>query len=433
MRKYLIYPLGLLVLNLIFGLAVALRITASGISLDENNTLAFGVQAVTGPYQHDSSQPVEEAWKLLQQEHTASSIYQDLLIREHLKFQYPPTILLLPQALDRRGADYYGFFTSATLVFLGVTILGISGIVLHWYGRIVPRRLSAIEIIVLCSAFVALTLTFYPIAVASTLGQIQVWLDALFALSLWFYLRGQDAPAGVMLGLMASLKPQYGLFLLWGIIRGNRSLVIAMLVSVAAGLVVGLMQFGPTPYLDYLKWLSFLSRRGESYYPNQSINGLLGRILSVHNPEYNDLVWSESYPPYNAGIYYSTLLSGILVMTLSLLKGKNRQDYGRYSDYCIMALGITIASPIAWEHHYGILLAIFAFLLPAVWFNSASSRTLRVLLIAGYLVSGNLIYAANALAPTYLNFVQSYLWFAAVGVFAMLLKIRHSSLEGASP
>jgi hypothetical protein len=89
-------------------------------------------------------------------------------------------------------------------------------------------------------------------------------------------------------------------------------------------------------------------------------------------------------------------------------------------DFCTMALSVTIASPIAWEHHYGILLPIFALLLAASIGNG-----LRLLLLAvSYVLISNLFFTANLLAATALNFAQSYLFFAALIVLALLHAAR---------
>lgn len=82
------------------------------------------------------------------------------------------------------------------------------------------------------------------------------------------YITGYETIAGILLGIMASLKPQYALFILWGLFRGNKRLVIAMIVTGALGLLLGIREFGFAMYLDYLRGLSFLTQHGDSYYSN---------------------------------------------------------------------------------------------------------------------------------------------------------------------
>ena len=94
-----------------------------------------------------------------------------------------------------------------------------------------------------------------------------------------------------------------------------------------------------------------------------------------------------------------------------------------------------MASPIGWEHHYGILLPIFAFLWPLLWFEGTFSvnRYSRLMAISCYLLSSNFVSIANISAPTFMNFLQSYLLFAALGVFVVLLNVRQRRHEGSVP
>jgi hypothetical protein len=94
-----------------------------------------------------------------------------------------------------------------------------------------------------------------------------------------------------------------------------------------------------------------------------------------------------------------------------------------------MGLGSTMASPIAWEHHYGILLPILALLGPLFWFGKTKFNTpfYRALFIVLYLISGNLFWFLREWAYTYWNFVQSLLLFTAGGIFLLMLKIRYSN------
>ena len=34
-------------------------------------------------------------------------------------------------------------------------------------------------------------------------------------------------------------------------------------------------------HIDYLRVLSYMAERGEAYFPNQSVNGLLNRLMSI--------------------------------------------------------------------------------------------------------------------------------------------------------
>jgi hypothetical protein len=86
----------------------------------------------------------------------------------------------------------------------------------------------------------------------------------------------------------------------------------------------------------------------------------------------------------------------------------------------LMILSLTVASPVAWDHHYGVLLPIFALLL------SANGRLLTageawVLLIAFLLAAQPLSFTRYS-AHTPLNVVQSTLFGAAVLTLLLLAR-----------
>jgi hypothetical protein len=115
-------------------------------------------------------------------------------------------------------------------------------------------------------------------------------------------------------------------------------------------------------------------------------------------------------------VYYGTLATSILILGAALLRRRRANDPGRVLDFCTMVLSLTIASPIAWEHHYGVLLPIMAVLFATVLGN----RTRTAGLALCYVLAANLFIAANALAPSVLNAAQSCLFAAALGVLALL-------------
>jgi hypothetical protein len=81
-----------------------------------------------------------------------------------------------------------------------------------------------------------------------------------------------------------------------------------------------------------------------------------------------------------------------------------------------------MASPIAWEHHYAVLAPIDALLAPHVL--RTGDRRMLALLGLSYLLSANFLAVAQRLAETAWNPLQSYLYFAALITFGLLLATR---------
>jgi hypothetical protein len=274
---------------------------------------------------------------------------------------------------------------------------------------------------VLCAVISAgFTLTFYPVMKACTLGQIQVWLNSIFAVALLAWMLGRKAISGVLIGLICLLKPHFGIFLIWALVRREWPFIIAFGATVGVGLAASVFTFGWANHFDYLRVLSYLGERGEAYYPNQSVNGLLNRLMSVGDPQhYNNLKFEiEKFAPFNRWVYGATVVSSSAILLAAIAWRDRAED--RVADFCRMAASLTIASPIAWEHHYGIFLPIYAVMLPMV----IHDRGRIFWLIVSYILVSNFFPITNLLASTYWNLAQSYLFFGAIILLVLLYTQR---------
>jgi hypothetical protein len=377
----------------------------------------------------DSWRPMKLAYDHWVESQGQSLLYSDLLLTSKVKFQYPPTALLLTEFIETNDISLLGFTTATTFVFLLIMAASVIGLTFYSYKEYKAPQLSILEKIGVGVLLIFLLFTFYPAMKAGSLGQIQVWLNAIFALAILCFMAGYEIAAGILLGLMASIKPQYALFIIWGALRGNKRLAIAMILTGAIGVILGMREFGFVMYVDYLRGLSFLAQHGESFYSNQSFNGLIGRLYSLRSPEvFNNLTWRGYYfPPFSKAIYALTLTSTIAILAIALIKTKSQSRESQIADFLLMGLGATMASPIAWEHHYGILFSIFVCLWLILWFGNSSLKSIwvKIAFVFCYLVAANVIPFTKFLANSYLNVLQSYLFLAACGVFILLLLIKH--------
>jgi len=382
--------------------------------------LTHSVRVVSGGEMEDDSWYVMgQALDYLQSPAAASvPVYSRLFFEQHQKFQYPVTSLLPFAALQPH-------VRLVSTCFLALTVIAV------W--RLVERRLrlpgapafggTPLARLALTAAF---ALTFYPLVKAFTLGQIQVWLTGLFSAALLAWAAGYGAVAGGLLGLVALVKPHYALFLLWSAARREWRFTITCLAVIVTGLAGSLAVFGWSQHLDYVPVLSFLSQHGESFYPNQSLNGLLNRLAGIGHPELFDNAHSDLFlPPYTPWVYAGTVVSSAVMIALALWPTARRGESARTVDFCLMGLTCTVASPIAWEHHYGILFPIFA-----VLYTTASLRGAHVIwLTTAYVLASNLFLITNLLASSAWNVVQSYLFAAGLIVLGLL----HRRARAAAP
>jgi hypothetical protein len=232
---------------------------------------------------------------------------------------------------------------------------------------------------------------FMPITLAFSLGQAQIFLDLFFTLLVLFWIERRERSSGVMMALLAMVKPQFGLLLLWAALRRRWNALASAAVTLAVGGSVSLAVFGVRNNLDYLGVLAGLSRKAQSHYANQSIFGLLNRaIFNGENLPYHPYV----YPPFVPWIYAVTLAT-TAVLVLLVLGYRWRERAGGMADLAAIGVVSVIATPMAWA-------------LALAW-----------VLIADFLSPLNFL-AAIPVA----NVLQSYMYFGALLLLGLLLKSR---------
>jgi hypothetical protein len=274
-----------------------------------------------------------------------------------------------------------------------------------------------------------LTVTFFPILFAFGVGQIQPWIDFLFAAMVWLSMKRQPAAAGLMAGLICLMKPQLALLAVWAGLRQQWRFAGALVAVAGVGALAALALYGVYQNFSYASTLSDLSRHGETYYTNQSVNGLVNRLL--YNGDSVGVGAPGLLPPFRWPVYLSTLLSSALILGFAMLWRRSEYVEAPTLDLMIAGLSITMASPIAWNHHYGILVPIFAALLPAMirWpvFGGASVAYVGM----AYVLSSQHLQFARYFAHTPLSVVQSYVFIAAVAVLLALYLVRHAAASDA--
>jgi len=227
--------------------------------------------------------------------------------------------------------------------------------------------------------------------------------------------------AGMLIGAICLLKPQFGLFAVWAILRRQWPFLVGWCVVVVPGVVASIALFGFANNLDYISVLRFLSDRGEVFFYNHSVNGLLNRMLQLED----SLQIPPAFPPHNVIVYFGTLLTSLSLILAALFLRGRQSDKGGLFDFLTAAATFTIASPVSWNHHYGVMLPILTALLFAL-IERPEWRTNRgawVGLAVTYVFSTNQIDAANLAADTWFNFIQSYLLFAGLATLWLLYRI----------
>ena len=407
--------LALFVLVSALGVNALLAAAGQRTTLDDTALFLRGIAGV------DSWGPMAQAYALATNE-PAQPIYQRLFYEHHIKFIYPPTALLLIRALDL-GVERSSWGAALNVLsWLCVALaIGFSAALLDRALRSASPPASRAERAARIALVVAFGVCFYPLVKAYTLGQMQVVVNACFAAFLWCWLTGRHVAAGVLVAAMAAVKPQYGLLALWGLVRGEWRFTAAAAAAGLALLALSVARFGLADHVDYLRVLAHVGRHGEAYWPNQSANGFLQRLLG--NGE--SAAWSPTvYPPFHPVVYAGTLATSVALLVAGLFAPPRCEKRGDALDLAGFALALTLASPLAWEHHYGVLLPVLALLLAAslewrVW----GAATWPLLALCA-LIASNYWHVLGGLSGTVWNPLQSLLFVAALVLLALLIGMR---------
>ena len=389
-----------------------------------SNPIRVMVRVIVGPHASDSWGPMIQALAFAQ--HHGAGLYDEVFFRLHQKFQYPPTSLLGLEALQ-----HFVPVTSSTLnrlnaVIFAVNALGCALLLSQVVGRDSTRSQgSSARLPVLALSFV-LAYTFWPTLYGLYLGQIQIWIDALFTFAVLLWIKGHRLGSGILTGIACTIKPQLGLLVFWALLWGERDFLLGLAGSLAGIGLVSVLRYGLANHLNYLDVLSYISHHGESFHANQSVNGLMNRLLFLGN----NLDWDPAlFAPYNPVVYGTTLVSALVFTAFPFgIAIRARKSRACVMDLCIATLCFTLASPIAWEHHYGVTLPMYV-----IAFGLAVSRTFTVrrttllaaLSISFVLVGANL-QVLDIFSPGALNLLQTPMLLGALPLLFVLLTVASS-------
>lgn len=400
-----------------------LRSTATKAMLLLFCTLALAKRVGELPHASgDSWAPMQVAFDYLRGPHP-DRLFETIFFTNGIKFQYPPSSILYFEAL-RPLMDLSLFNLNA----LNLALLCANAALLMIIAqRLLHDRIpSGSGFALACTVFLV-TAFYTPIVFAYGNGQIQLFLDTLFSGACLLMLSGRGVGAGALLGIATAIKPQFGPLLLLGLLYRHWRFVLGFVVT---GGVIGLISitlYGVHNHIKYLDVLRLLSERGEAFHLNASINGIANRLLG--NGEAFHFVWTQGIahsviPPFHSTVFLVTRIAGVAFLALPFFLPVRCNDpvsvllHFSAANACFL-----LASPVAWNHHYGILLPIYLILLRTILDGPAGLR--RGLLLAA--ATGSLLLTGLGRFPTFegaqgwLTLLQAPGFFGLCLVFALLV------------
>ena len=254
-------------------------------------------------------------------------------------------------------------------------------------------------------------LFYYPSFTAYSLGQVTFFLF-LPLVAGWLALRnGQDFVAGAWIGLAASLKPFFGLFLLLFFAgRYWRAVAGFVLVGLVA-LMGGAWLAGVKSYFQYASILSDVTWLSASW--NGSIAGFLDRIARAAGDTSAlrvDWLWSSMK---------ITLVAAVLWISLGAVFKARRLGRALQSDilFGIAVPAMLLMSPLGWLYYYPFLFLTFYAIVVC---STRLEHAVRYKLLIGVAVA--LTAIPTPLLPGYtLSSPQEWFWDAGRYTYALLI------------
>ncbi len=354
--------------------------------------------------------------------HPEKNIYTEFYFNRGMKFQYPPTCVLFAEPFKKITArEFIKMANTASWISVFISIFFLADIFSLSLRRFAPAKSNlfggfpAKLLVAFCFAT-----GFYPLISSYGLGQIQTFIYLLFTCAVWLWLRGKGIFPGIFIGLSSLIKPQFSLYLLWGLVRKNFKFVISWAVPVTVLGGISILAYGWHHHTEYIQFLYFISKHGESYYQNQSLNGLLYRLFRIGPNIYPS---NHFYAPYNFWVHmgnYAALFLFVIPSLFFLRRGK--EFYDEILDFSIAGLSFTMASPIAWIHHYSIMLPLYALVLPMAL--ASGEKTYLWIFATSYFLCSNLLYVTNYFSESKANVIQSLTFLGAILFLALLYTLR---------
>lgn len=389
------------------GIAVAISLLLAIRYGRTADTATLGIlwHAIVSPAGTDSTLYMQMGETALRAGHR---IYPQLFFTNHEKFIYPPASLFLIEGLNLLGV--HGL--SAELVWKIILLLTWAGCVA--LGVVFYRRQRQQATVIELVSVAVLGILFLPFAEAFYRGQVQILLTFLWELSALLWMSRRSGSSGFVLALTCAFKPQLAIFLLWGILRREWRFAAVFAGTSGVVLAISVAHFGITNHLDYIPVLSYLSHHGESLWANQSMNGLLNRLLRNGDP----VSWSYTvYPPYRATVYILSSCFSVFLLIAGLLLPWVFGWAKTIADFLFFGCLAVLMSPISWEHHYGY------FFLPAVLLLAAADRLSRP---AWFALCVCILAMANRWPPLdhrqrgIVSLAGDYLFFAGILICCLL-------------
>lgn len=263
-------------------------------------------------------------------------------------------------------------FPKALSIWLGM-LLGV-GIILFFLAApaLDPSAISSpfrwSSLVLLCLVF----LLTYPVLANFQLGQIGT-VVALGLVWCWRQMRrGRAISAGLGLGVLMGVKPFLGLFFIGLLLIRQWRAAVACAAAGIGTVVIGILVFGPTASLEYLKTLQEVR-----WHTNNWNASLMNPIFQIFGP-------TRGVPMFDHPALGRLLGNGVALSAIGLWAvfiaqvARRRSDLDKADALFMTAPAVALlASPLGWMYYMPALL--IPFLVVLRWRPQVASYRLQVL------------------------------------------------------
>ena len=198
-------------------------------------------------------------------------------------------------------------------------------------------------------ALIAVAIAWAPMFATLLTGQVGPILLLPFTIAWYRARQGRHWEAGAWLGLCASVKPFFLLFLVYLALLGRFRAMLAAMLAIALMFLVGVIAFGIAPHFAWIEQLATVS--WAEHYLNASILGLIERSFSRAQ-------WPQTPTiehPWLVGALWLTIAVPVAAATLLRVRGLARDR-----QFLLIMSTALLVSPLGWIYYGWFLLPPFA-------------------------------------------------------------------------
>ncbi len=315
-------------------------------------------------------------------------------------------------------------YQQALACWLLISFIAGVGAFLYLLKKIFPQRYNLLFMVAGLAAFLG------SITVYSNFGYAELGLFIFAGLVFsWTWSRsGRDKAAGVLLGLLLTLKLFIGMFLIYFLFLKRWRLLAYMVTTFIILNLITLCIVGSKNYIDYIAILHVADWFAASW--NASLYGFLSRIFggSFNQPILNIPIIAHS-------LY---IISAIFVVSVLFFNTRQQKDDKQRFDlnFSYVLCAMILLSPLGWVYYFPVLLIALLLSIKFIEKYYYNLPIIFTLLISLFLmnVPYMLVPAQSANNPAYMFTRYAYQFYGLLILFVVLVillyKQAHMKLIG---